>query len=65
MTCVGDERSQARTTAVGNLKIRDGTISTAISQLLEDEVGLNPEQQGLTGVSLSAGCKTLQHFSVV
>jgi hypothetical protein len=27
-------------------------ITATISQLLEDEVGLNPKKQGLTGVSL-------------
>jgi hypothetical protein len=32
---------------------------------LKDEIGLNPEKQGLAGVSLPTRSKPLQHFSVV
>jgi hypothetical protein len=33
--------------------------------LLKDEIGLNPEKQGLAGISLPTRSKLLQHFSLV
>ena len=53
------------TSAPHCLEIGDREITTAISQLLEDEVGLNPQEHGLTGVSLTIRSKPLQHFSLV
>jgi hypothetical protein len=32
---------------------------------LKDEIGLNPEKQGLAGISLPTRSKPLQHFSLV
>jgi hypothetical protein len=47
-----DQPSQARTAATRCLEIRDRSITATVSQLLKNEVGLNPKKQGLTRISL-------------
>ncbi len=59
---IGDQTpsSEARAAAGCSLQIHNGLSATASLQLLHDQVGLDAQQQCLTGVRTASRCPSLQ-----
>ena len=54
--------SQPGTTTNGSIEISQGLLTTPLAQLLKNDIGLQRQQQGLTGVGLQVRRPALKLF---
>ena len=54
--------SQPGTTTNGSIEIGQGLLTTPLAQLLKDHIGLQRQQEGLTGVGLQVRRPALKLF---